>query len=137
MFAPLLSASPNWHLLNPSKSAEWYGEIWVKYPLSDSLILSHFGHVFKVKSRFRIIMNEACQTSCSKDSEMTNENAYKFLSQLKGWYGKLPTLLLPCYIVLPGHLQLQYGPYQPTKCSAGQIITTLHSVFSATHSKQD
>lgn len=107
MFAPLLSDPPDWRLPDPSKEPEWYGEIWVKYPVSSHLLPSYFGQVFRARSQFRVIMNEACQIAYSKDSEMTLCKANEFLSRLKAWYDSLSGPLLPKSIVLPGHLQLQ------------------------------
>ena len=107
MAAPLLSDPPDWHLPDPSATAEWYGEIWLKYPLSDCLVPSYFGQIFKARSQFRVIMNEACQATYLKDEEMTLNKAAGFLSQLQGWYDRLPGTLQPRYIVLPGHFQLQ------------------------------
>lgn len=107
MFPPLLSEPPDWCLPDPSKEPEWYGEIWIKYHLSNYILSSDFGHVFKARSRFQITMNEACQVAYSKGSEMTLDKANNFLSRLKDWYSGLSGPLLPKSIVLPGHLQIQ------------------------------
>src|ERR1700743_1060428 len=107
MFAPLLKDPPSWPLPDPLKEAEWYGEIWVKYPLSNHILPSYFGQVFKARSQFRVIMNEACQAAYLKDAGMTLSKATDFLSRLQGWYDRLPSPLQPRFIVLPGHLQLQ------------------------------
>lgn len=107
MFAPLLSLPPDWPLPDPSTEDEWYGEIWVKYPMSNRRLPSYFGQVIKARSQFRIIMNEACQIAYSKGSEMNFDKANKLLSQLKLWYDNLPGPLQPKTIVLPGQLQLQ------------------------------
>lgn len=107
MFAPLLRDPPGWRLPDPSEQPDWYGEIWINYATSDRLLSSSFGLVFQARSRFRIIMNEACQTAFSKDTEMDLVTASLYLSRLKSWYGDLPSPLLPESIVLPGHLQLQ------------------------------
>jgi hypothetical protein len=107
MFAPLLRDPPDWHLPDPSEETEWYGEIWVKYPLSNRLLPSYFGQVFRVRSQFRVIMNDTCQAAYSKGSGVTLGKANEFLARLKGWFDGLPGPLLPKSIVLPGHLQLQ------------------------------
>ena len=107
MFDPLLSKPPALNLPNPSDEPEWYGEIWIRYPLSDRPLPSYFGQVLNARCHFRAIMNEACQVAYSKDSEMTLEKASTFLVRLKIWYDSLPGPLLPKSIVLPGHLQLQ------------------------------
>lgn len=107
MFAPLLSQPPNWPLPDPLEDAQWYGDIWVKYPLVQRRLSSHFGYMFKARSEFRVIMNDACQAAYSKNSEMTLPKANELLSRLKGWYDGLPNPLLPKSIVLPSQLQLQ------------------------------
>jgi hypothetical protein len=106
-FAPLLSDPPDWRLPDPSKDARWYGEIWVKYPLNNRIVPSHFSQVFNARSHFRVIMNKACQAAYAKGSEMTLGKANELLLQLKGWHDSLSEPLRPKTIVLPGHLQLQ------------------------------
>lgn len=107
MFTPLLKYPPNWALPDPSQDGNWYGEIWLKYPLTDTLSPSYFGSVFRAKSHFRIIMNEFCCTAYSEGSQVTVDKAYELLNKLKHWYHGLPGPLQPKTIVLPAHLQLQ------------------------------
>ncbi|KAL6798401.1 hypothetical protein J3E68DRAFT_399708 [Trichoderma sp. SZMC 28012] len=106
MFTPLLKEPPNWALPDPSQDGNWYGEIWLKYPLTDTLSPSYFGTVFRAKSHFRIIMNEFCSILYSEGSQVTVEKAYELLKRLKHWYHGLSGPLLPKTIVLPTHLQL-------------------------------
>ncbi|KAL6803079.1 hypothetical protein GGI42DRAFT_19984 [Trichoderma sp. SZMC 28013] len=106
MFTPLLKYPPNWALPDPSQDGNWYGEIWLKYPLTDTLSPSYFGSVFRAKSHFRIIMNEFCCTAYSEGSQVTVDKAYELLNKLKHWYHGLPGPLQPKTIVLPAHLQL-------------------------------
>lgn len=107
MFAPLLSGPPEWELPDASNDPHWYGEIWIKYPTSDHLFPSSFGHVFEARSKFRVIMNQICQQAYSVGSEVTLPVANKFFRRLKCWYDSLPLTLRPSSIVLPGQLQLQ------------------------------
>ncbi len=107
MFPPLLTEPPNWHLPDPSENPLWYGEVWVNYPLSRCLVPQYFGQVFKTKSLFRILMNEACQIAYSTGSEMTMDKADQLFKKLEGWYNALPSPLRPEAVVLPAHLQLQ------------------------------
>lgn len=107
MFAPLLREPPNQLLPDPSENGQWYGEIWVKYPGSQNLSPSYFGHIFKSRSHFRVIMNEACHIAYDKGSSMTLEQAGELYSRLRSWYDGLPAPLQPKTIVLPGQLQLQ------------------------------
>ena len=107
MFAPLLSDPPEWPLPDATLEPGWYGEIWIQYPVSDRLFPSHFAQVFEARSRFRLIMNKACQIAYSPNSEMTLDKANQLYEQLRSWYGSLPGPLQPKSVVLPGHLQLQ------------------------------
>lgn len=107
MFPPLLRKPPEQPLPDPSENAEWYGEIWVNYPANQNLSPSYFGHMFKARSQFRVIMNEACHIAYTKGSKMTLEQADGLYSRLRTWYKGLPGPLQPKTIVLPGHLQLQ------------------------------
>lgn len=106
MHAPLLKTPPVEPLPDPLEDPEWFGEIWVKYPSSQSLSPSSFGHVFHAKSQFRIIMNEFCEAAYSKDSTITLEQAYQLRSRLITWYLGLPASLCAKTIVLPAQLQL-------------------------------
>jgi hypothetical protein len=107
MLAPLLKTPPKQPLPDPSKDPQWYGEIWVKYPLNQSLSPLYFGQVFRTKCQFRIIMNEFCELAHSTGSTVTLDKANELRSKLKNWYDSLPEPLLPKTIALPGHLQLQ------------------------------
>lgn len=107
MFTPLIKKPPNWTLPVPSQDRNWYGEIWLKYPLTDTLSPSYFGDIFHAKSQFRIIMNEFCCTAYSEGSQVTIDKAYDLRLKLKRWYNGLPGSLQPKTIVLPSHLQLQ------------------------------
>lgn len=106
MHFPLLTKPPDWDLPDPLKEAQWYGEIWLKYPLSQNLSSTYFGHIFQARCRLRVIMNEFCQAAYSKDSALTLEKAGELHSQLQSWFIGLPKPLQPRTIVLPSHLQL-------------------------------
>lgn len=107
MFVPLLRTPPHWQLPDPSEEEDWYGELWVRYPLSSHLLPLHFGQVFKARCQFRVIMNAACQLAYLEGSQLNIDMASDLLLQLKSWYNGLPEPLHPKSVVLPGHLQLQ------------------------------
>lgn len=107
MFFPLLTEPPDWHIPDPERSPEWYGEVWLRYPLSNHLLPSHFGKVLHAKIHFRFIMNEASQIAYSSTAKMTLGKANELLFRLRSWFDTLPGPLQPKYIVLPTHLQLQ------------------------------
>ncbi|KAM0425507.1 hypothetical protein ACHAPT_009296 [Fusarium lateritium] len=106
MLPPLLKKPPKWPLPDPSEDIQWYGEIWIKYPLNHGLSPSCFGHVFRTRCQFRIIMNEVCDAAYSEGSKITLDQAHGFRERLEDWYHNLPGPLQPRTIVLPGHLQL-------------------------------
>ncbi|ETN39142.1 uncharacterized protein HMPREF1541_05365 [Cyphellophora europaea CBS 101466] len=106
MLSPLLTKPPDWPLPDPSEDAQWYGEIWLKYPLSDRLSPSNFAHLLRARCLFRIIMNDFCHAAFSKGSRVTLAGAHGFRERLRCWYDELPGPLRPETIVLPGHLQL-------------------------------
>lgn len=109
MTPPLLKEPPIYPLPDPSENALWYGEVWLKYPLSHSLVPSNFGQMYKAKSQFRVIMNEFCQMAFINDqvSMVTIDLANELLYKLRSWFNSLPGSLLPWTIALPGQLQLQ------------------------------
>ncbi|KAL6907142.1 hypothetical protein GGI43DRAFT_420896 [Trichoderma evansii] len=106
LIPPLLTKPPIYPLPNPSENALWYGEVWLNYPLSHSLVPSHFGLMYKAKSYFRVIMNEFCQIAYTEGSEVTLEIANELLYKLRSWFNSLPGPLSPKQIALPGQLQL-------------------------------
>jgi hypothetical protein len=109
MAPPLLKKPPIYPLPDPSENALWYGEVWLKYPLSHNLVPSNFGQMYRAKSQFRVIMNEFCQTAYieGEESKVTVDIANELLYKLQSWFNGLPGSLLPKTIALPGQLQLQ------------------------------
>ena len=107
LLPPLLEKQPEWPLPNATQDAFWYGEIWVKYPLSNHLSSQYFGKLLEVRTNFHVIMNEACRIQNSKGSEMEMDKAYEILGKLQAWYESLPGPLQPRAIVLPAQLRLQ------------------------------
>lgn len=107
MLPPLLKKPPEWALPDPTRNSQWYGEIWIKYPLNNGPSPSYFSHIFRARCQFRIIMNEICDAAYSEGSGITLDKAHRFRERLESWYKNLPVPLQPRTIVLPGHLQLQ------------------------------
>ncbi|TFB01937.1 Nitrogen assimilation transcription factor nirA [Trichoderma ghanense] len=105
-FSPLIKEPPSWTLPDASKEPQFYGEVWLKYPLSQSLSPSYFGHIFRAKSQFRVIMHDFSMAAYSEGSQVTVDKAYELRQRLKSWCEGLPGPLQPRTIVLPAHLQL-------------------------------
>ncbi|KAK7973482.1 hypothetical protein PG988_007616 [Apiospora saccharicola] len=76
MTPPLLKQPPHDPLPDPAKEAQWYGEIWLKYPSSQVLTPAYFGYGFKAKCDFRLIMNDFCHAAYSTGSGVAPRTLY-------------------------------------------------------------
>jgi hypothetical protein len=94
-------------LPDPSAHAAWYGEIWTRYPLNQTLSPTYYGHVFKATSDFRVILGELCHAFFNTESKLSAQQTVEFVRRLTGWYKGLPAVLTPKYIVLPAHFLMQ------------------------------
>jgi hypothetical protein len=110
MQRPLLQRPPDAILPDPAVQPDWYGEVWIRYPMSQSRLPSLFGHEFRAKAQFRIIMNDFSLAAYSgvKKPAITLAKAYGLYTQLRRWWDGLPDVLTARNVVLPGHLQLQH-----------------------------
>ncbi|KAK8877777.1 C6 transcription factor [Apiospora arundinis] len=108
MIPPLLKQPPHDELPDPLENAQWYGEIWLKYPSSQVLTPAYFGYGFKAKCDFRLIMNDFCHAAYSTGSggSVSLDEANKLRTRLLKWYNGLSKPLRPETIVLPAQLQL-------------------------------
>jgi hypothetical protein len=107
---PLIHTPPDIPLPDPSADPEWYGEMWIKYPMNQKLLPTYFGYLFKAKADFRVIMNDIALHYFGKSESTPKLNLQKvkgFHSRLRNWYDKLPEPLTARRIVLPSHLMLQ------------------------------
>lgn len=109
--SPSLTKSPKFALPDPSVDAAWYGEVWIRYPHSETLSSTYYGYVFKALSDLRVIFGEICCVSFGTDLKIPAEQAMAFVNRLTAWYKDLPTPLMPRNIVLPVHL-LMHLDYQ-------------------------
>ncbi|KAK4188607.1 hypothetical protein QBC35DRAFT_495907 [Podospora australis] len=105
---PLLHAPPEMPLPEDA-SGSWYGEIWLKYPLEDTLYRSYCGDLLKAKTEFRIILNEISFT-CFGGTDLQvmppRDKVARLYSRLQAWYANLPNSLLPKNIVFTGQMKL-------------------------------
>ncbi|KAL6808365.1 nitrate assimilation regulatory protein nirA [Trichoderma camerunense] len=95
---------------HPEEDPEWYGEIWVKYPLSQTPIQMNFPHFFKAKCELGLIVTqiavdlfEAGERGSTRDPR---ESVAGHLEALESWSSSLPMSLKPSEIVFPFHLKL-------------------------------
>jgi len=83
-------------------------EVWVTYPRDPTPSPTYYGHVFRAKCRFRVIINEFSQLMYrEKDAKITLEQANGFYLRAKAWQDELPPELSPRSIFLPSHFQIQ------------------------------
>jgi hypothetical protein len=104
---PLVRQPPRFPLPDPIANSEWYSQTWIKYPLTHTLIPTHFPLLFKAQAEFRVIMNEICLESLGDSPKLTSERAKGFFLRLTEWYDNLPEPLSPREIVLPEQFYLQ------------------------------
>ncbi|KAH8646343.1 hypothetical protein BX600DRAFT_490687 [Xylariales sp. PMI_506] len=109
--APLISTPPMATLPDPSVCQPWYGELWLKYPMAQSLIPVYYGHLFRATAMLRIIANQIARATFEAQSTHENisfEQTTSFYSRLLEWYKGLPSCLSSSRVVFPGQFQLQY-----------------------------
>ncbi|KAF4902476.1 Nitrogen assimilation transcription factor nirA [Colletotrichum fructicola] len=111
MIPPLVKEPPDWPLPDPTREGGWYGEIWLQYPLVPGLQPTHFGHIFRTRAKFRVIMNEYCDAAFSPNGVISLDKANRLHEKLRRWYSDLPEPLKPKTIALPGHFQLHIYYY--------------------------
>ncbi|KAK8129870.1 hypothetical protein PG999_002250 [Apiospora kogelbergensis] len=106
---PLVSEAPTCPLPDPDVEPDYYGDVRIKFPGSDSATSISNGAVFKAVSKFRKIMNEVAQKSFKEPQSstyITLSDAYEAYEKLQTWYQQLPDVLTPDRIALPSHLKL-------------------------------
>ena len=107
---PLVEEPPEADLPDPSTDPEWYGETWLRYPLSQTLSSAHFGYYFRARAKFFIIVNDIAKQSFNKatgPSRLSNAQVLRYYTWLLEWFNHLETSLTPEKIVLPAQLKLQ------------------------------
>ncbi|CVK88335.1 related to nitrate assimilation regulatory protein nirA [Fusarium proliferatum] len=111
MTQPLLTAPPKTPLPDPEHDPHWYGEIWLKYPSSSTLVPLRIGLVFKAKMSFSVLLNEA-MLEVDKDStdsylfQNGGKSIVEITERLDAWYKSMPEPLSPTKIVSPSQLKL-------------------------------
>ncbi|RKK78612.1 hypothetical protein BFJ69_g5365 [Fusarium oxysporum] len=108
---PLLKAPPKTPLPDPDRDPEWFGEIWLKYPSSSTLVPLRLGLLFKAKMRFSVVLNKAMLEveKDSTDSYLFRNGAtriIKIAERMDTWYKAMPEPLSPTQIVSPSQLKI-------------------------------
>jgi hypothetical protein len=109
--APLIKESPKTPLPNPKQNPAWYGELWIKYPLNQTLYPLGNGYLFKARSEFSIILNRISLKFFDNEdgfaAQPTREIVADFARDFAVWYFSLPDPLTPKNIVFPSQIVLQ------------------------------
>lgn len=85
---PLVSEAPTCPLPDPDVEPDYYGDVRIKFPGSDSATSISNGAVFKAVSKFRKIMNEVAQKSFKEPQSstyITLSDAYEAYEKLQTW----------------------------------------------------
>lgn len=106
---PLIKEPPHPPLPSPLEQPQWYGELWVKYPLSQSRVPTYHGLLFKAKCDFWGIMNDFSLLRFSHQRSATNltvDQIFTYYNRLQAWLHDLPEPLTPRKVVLPHQLKM-------------------------------
>jgi hypothetical protein len=88
---------------------QWYGELWIKYPLGQSRLPTYHGLVFKAQADFWTIITEFLLLTFSRPrsiARLSLAQIFGFYNRLQAWLHNLPEPLTPRKIVLPHQLKL-------------------------------
>ncbi|KAL2134955.1 hypothetical protein VTI74DRAFT_10276 [Chaetomium olivicolor] len=108
---PPVKEPPKSPLPEPLQYPQWYGELWVKYPQSQTRLPTYHGLLFKAKADFWTIMNEFSLLTFSHRHtaiapKLSVSEVLPFYHRLRAWERNLPEPLTPRNIVLPHQLKL-------------------------------
>ncbi|KAI1135321.1 hypothetical protein F5Y05DRAFT_421511 [Hypoxylon sp. FL0543] len=106
---PVIKDPPTRPLLEIEDVSAYFGEIWVKYPLSREPVRIYNGLLFRAICQFRVIMNEITIQSFMRPRSfhrMSLGAAIDFRARLLAWYEDLPEPLQARNAAIPAHLKL-------------------------------
>ncbi|KAJ4257973.1 hypothetical protein NW762_008110 [Fusarium torreyae] len=106
---PLIKEPPETPLPDIMADPSWFGEIWVRYPLSDTPVPTHFGHVVKATMDLRSLMHEVASAlfkGKGLDENPSPETLNSFRSKLDNLFNQLPEVLSSKNLILPMHLRI-------------------------------
>lgn len=106
---PAIEHPPSFPPPDPAADPSWYGEIYVRYPLSTTLTPIHFGYLMQAAIELRLIMNDLAVRAFGNvaQQELPHEQLLNLLSRLESWKKDLPPIVSAQNISLPCQLKLQ------------------------------
>lgn len=107
--APFVDHPPAFAAPDPDVDPDWYGEVFVRYPLSRTITRMHLGYVMKATINLRIILNDMSllQFATKEQKALTSAQVLAFKTRLDTLMQNLPPVLAPSRISLPCHLNVQ------------------------------
>ncbi|KAF2633414.1 hypothetical protein BU25DRAFT_444169 [Macroventuria anomochaeta] len=106
--APFIRDPPAFAAPDPDVDPEWYGEVYVRYPLSPTVTRMQLDHVMRATIDLRIIMNDISllQFASHEQKELSPAQVLEFKVRLDRFLQKLPPTLAPSRISLPCHFNV-------------------------------
>ncbi|KAH7186633.1 hypothetical protein DER44DRAFT_816856 [Fusarium oxysporum] len=95
--APLIRGPPATPMPGIDEEPSWYGELWLRYPPSSTLVPMHFGYVYRAQTELRRIANARSLSASELD---------RLQKVLDDWYIGLPEpikshkAVLPCQLIM-------------------------------------
>ncbi|KAL1837226.1 hypothetical protein VTJ49DRAFT_4108 [Mycothermus thermophilus] len=106
---PPIKAPPMNPLPDPTQQPQWYGELWVRYPLSQFRLPTYHGLLFKAKADFWVILTEFATMAFSDGrtpADLPVGQILECYNKLRAWHDSLPEPLTARKIVMPHQLKL-------------------------------
>ncbi|KAJ4357058.1 hypothetical protein N0V95_002796 [Ascochyta clinopodiicola] len=106
--APFIKDPPAFAAPDPEVDSEWYGDIYVRYPLSPTITRMYLGHVIKATIDLRLIVNDLSmlQFVHSEEKDLSPQQVLDFKARLDALMKQLTANLAPGRISLPCHLNI-------------------------------
>ncbi|KAJ4369798.1 hypothetical protein N0V83_005562 [Neocucurbitaria cava] len=111
--APDIKKPPSFAPPDPATDPSWYGEIYLRYPLSSRLTPIHYGHLFNATIGLRKILNDLALLLYDDQAptELSNEQLLDIVARFDHWMNDLPSSLNAQNISHPAQIQLHAEYY--------------------------
>ena len=105
---PIVEQPPQIALPDAKQQPQWYGDVWVRYPQSQTIYPLHLGHNLQAETAIHAIMNKMGLLAFGDSSKSLSLEDYVELKQaLDAWKESLPEVLQSARLIFPPHFALQ------------------------------
>ena len=107
---PFIESAPQTPLPDPVVNPQWFGEVWLRYPIDQTLTPLHIGHILKSHMGMCHILNDIAVASFKNpetQGQLSVQKTLEFKRRLDTWFERLPIPLQPQRAVHPSHLRIQ------------------------------